>query len=126
MFEDDIIKNIHDDGQGYPILSDEEINAGLVFPVVAETLLGTSGTYIMLTLILLAVMSTGSGQASDYLVIITMHHILLLQVIAIASIVIYDIYQPYIQPFKKYAGARARSASSQSAHHCYLVITIWI
>ena len=35
-----------------------------MFPVVAETLLGTSGTYIMLTLILLAVMSTGSGQAS--------------------------------------------------------------
>ena len=66
MFEDDIIKNTYDDGQGYPILSDEEINAGLVFPVVAETLLGTSGTYIMLTLILLAVMSTGSGQASDY------------------------------------------------------------
>ena len=38
----------------------------------------------MLALILLAVMSTGSGQ-----------------VIAIASIIIYDIYQPYIQPFKK-------------------------
>ena len=48
--------------QGYPILSDEEINAGLVFPTVAQTLLGTSGTYLMLALILLAVMSTGSGQ----------------------------------------------------------------
>ena len=70
--------------QGYPILTDDEINAGLVFPTVAQTLLGTSGTYLMLALILLAVMSTGSGQ-----------------VIAIASIIIYDIYQPYIQPFKK-------------------------
>ena len=47
-----------------------------------QVLLGSSGTYLMLTLILLAVMSTGSGQ-----------------VIAISSIIIYDIYQPYIQPF---------------------------
>ena len=54
--------------QGYPILSDEEINAGLVFPTVAQTLLGTSGTYLMLTLILLAVMSTGSGQGSTRIV----------------------------------------------------------
>ena len=54
--------------QGYPILSDEEINAGLVFPTVAQTLLGTSGTYLMLTLILLAVMSTGSGQGSTLIV----------------------------------------------------------
>ena len=67
MFDKDFIET-NDDAQGYPILSDDEINAGLVFPVVAETLLGTSGTYIMLVLILLAVMSTGSGQAS-----ITLH-----------------------------------------------------
>ena len=56
--------------QGYPILSDEDINAGLVFPKVAQTLLGTSGTYLMLALILLAVMSTGSGQVGLYITVL--------------------------------------------------------
>ena len=62
MFLAGVIKQTQTMLQGYPILSDEEINAGLVFPTVAQTLLGTSGTYLMLVLILLAVMSTGSGQ----------------------------------------------------------------
>ena len=68
--------------QDAPILTNLQINQGLVLPVVAFEVLGTAGTYLMLALILLAVMSTGSGQ-----------------VIAIASITVYDIYQPYIQPY---------------------------
>ena len=68
--------------QGFPILTEKEINQGLVFPAVANVLMGTSGTYLMLTLILLAIMTTGSSQ-----------------VIAISSIIIYDIYEPYIQPY---------------------------
>ncbi len=50
--------------------------SGLAAPLVAQKLLGTTGEYAMLFLILMAVMSTGSAE-----------------VIAVASIVIYDVYQ---------------------------------
>ena len=50
---------------------------------MAQKLLGTTGEYAMLFLILMAVMSTGSAE-----------------VIAVASIVIYDVYQAYICPFR--------------------------
>ena len=50
---------------------------------MAQKLLGTSGAYAILFLILMAVMSTGSAE-----------------VIAVASIVIYDVYQVYICPFR--------------------------
>merc|ERR1719423_227345 len=69
--------------QGAPLLSDADIGKGLAAPLVAQKLLGTSGEYAMLFLILMAVMSTGSAE-----------------VIAVASIVIYDVYQAYICPFK--------------------------
>ena len=49
---------------------------GLAAPLVAQKLLGTTGEYAMLFLILMAVMSTGSAE-----------------VIAVASIFIYDVYQ---------------------------------
>merc|ERR550517_1220938 len=55
----------------------------LAAPLVAQKLLGTTGEYAMLFLILMAVMSTGSAE-----------------VIAVASILIYDVYQAYICPFK--------------------------
>lgn len=57
--------------------------SGLAAPLVAQKLLGTTGEYAMLFLILMAVMSTGSAE-----------------VIAVASILIYDVYQTYIQPFR--------------------------
>merc|ERR1712172_440717 len=69
--------------QGAPLLSEEDISSGLAAPLVAQKLLGTTGEYAMLFLILMAVMSTGSAE-----------------VIAVASIVIYDVYQAYICPFK--------------------------
>ena len=50
---------------------------------MAQKLLGTTGEYAILFLILMAVMSTGSAE-----------------VIAVASIVIYDVYQAYICPFR--------------------------
>jgi Na+/pantothenate symporter len=50
---------------------------------VAQRLLGSTGEYAMIILMLMAVMSTGSAE-----------------VIAVASIIIYDIYQMYIQPFR--------------------------
>merc|ERR1711936_820519 len=67
--------------QGSPLLTDEDVMKGLAAPLVAQKLLGTTGEYAML--ILMAVMSTGSAE-----------------VIAVASIVIYDVYQAYICPFK--------------------------
>jgi Na+/proline symporter len=48
----------------------------LAAPLVAQKLLGATGEYSMLFLILMAVMSTGSAE-----------------VIAVASLIIYDIYQ---------------------------------
>jgi len=69
--------------QGAPLLSEEDIGKGLAAPLVAQKLLGTMGEYAILFLILMAVMSTGSAE-----------------VIAVASIVIYDVYQAYICPFR--------------------------
>merc|ERR1711988_1847353 len=69
--------------QGAPMLTDEDVSKGLAAPLVAQKLLGTSGEYAMLFLILMAVMSTGSAE-----------------IIAVASIVIYDVYQAYICPFR--------------------------
>ena len=69
--------------QGAPMLSEEDVMKGLAAPLVAQKLLGTTGEYAILFLILMAVMSTGSAE-----------------VIAVASIVIYDVYQAYICPFK--------------------------
>ena len=62
--------------QGAPLLSDHDVSSGLAAPLVAQKLLGTTGEYAILFLILMAVMSTGSAE-----------------VIAVASIIIYDIYQ---------------------------------
>jgi Na+/proline symporter len=69
--------------QGAPLLTDADVSSGLAAPLVAQKLLGTTGEYAMLFLILMAVMSTGSAE-----------------VIAVASIIIYDIYQAYIVPFR--------------------------
>merc|ERR1719245_2419123 len=69
--------------QGAPMLSDEDVMKGLAAPLVAQKLLGTVGEYAMLFLILMAVMSTGSAE-----------------VIAVASIIIYDVYQAYICPYR--------------------------
>jgi Na+/proline symporter len=57
--------------------------AGLVTPLVAEKLLGSAGGILVLTMGAMALMSTGSGE-----------------VMAISSIVVYDIYQTYIRPFR--------------------------
>jgi len=70
--------------QGAPLLTDADISKGLAAPLVAQKLLGETGEYAMLFLILMAVMSTGSAE-----------------VIAVASIIIYDVYQAYIEPFRK-------------------------
>ncbi|CAH1782060.1 unnamed protein product [Owenia fusiformis] len=70
--------------RGGPLLSPVDVDKGLVPPVVAQVLLGSSGEYVLLMLNLMAVMSTGSAE-----------------VIAVASIIVYDIYQIYVLPFRK-------------------------
>lgn len=57
---------------------------GLVVPLVSEVLLGKLGGYATLVMMLMAVMSTGSAE-----------------IIAVGSILIYDIFIPYFKPFRK-------------------------
>ncbi|KAH3842046.1 hypothetical protein DPMN_115534 [Dreissena polymorpha] len=50
---------------------------------MAERLLGDLGSVLILTLIAMTLMSTGSGE-----------------VMAVSSIIVYDIYQIYVYPFR--------------------------
>lgn len=56
---------------------------GLVTPYIAEQVLGPAGGIMILTILSMALMSTGSGE-----------------VMAVSSIIVYDIYQTYIRPFR--------------------------
>nr|WGU51206.1 DUR3-like urea transporter subtype A1 [Theodoxus fluviatilis] len=69
---------------GTHLLLPGEIDEGLVTPLIAEKVLGSVGGILVLTMGAMALMSTGSGE-----------------VMAISSIIVYDIYQTYIQPFRK-------------------------
>ncbi|XP_046575767.1 uncharacterized protein LOC124283788 [Haliotis rubra] len=60
------------------------IDAGLVTPFIAETALGYAGGVMVLTMLTMALMSTGSGE-----------------VMAVSSIIVYDIYQTHINPYRK-------------------------
>lgn len=59
------------------------MSEGLVTPLIAETVLGSAGGILVLTMGAMALMSTGSGE-----------------VMAMSSIIVYDIYQTYIRPFR--------------------------
>ena len=48
--------------QGGPLLTDTDIARGLSAPIVAQQLLGTTGEFLMLLLVLMAVMSTGEDN----------------------------------------------------------------
>jgi hypothetical protein len=58
-----------------------ESGAGLVPPAVAVELLGTAGAVLILIMLFMAIVSTGSAES-----------------IAVASLVAYDIYREYINP----------------------------
>ncbi|XP_060551994.1 uncharacterized protein LOC132713418 [Ruditapes philippinarum] len=66
------------------ILSPEDVDAGLVTPFMAERFLGNVGGVLIVTMVAMTLMSTGSGE-----------------VMAVSSIIVYDIYQVYINPFRK-------------------------
>merc|ERR1739846_276917 len=63
-----------------PITSGEA-GSGLVPPAVADHLLGTTGSGLILTMLFMAIVSTGSAES-----------------IAVSSLVAYDIYREYINP----------------------------
>jgi hypothetical protein len=63
-----------------PITS-EEAGSGLVPPAVASHLLGDSGAILILIMLFMAIVSTGSAES-----------------IAVSSLVAYDIYREYINP----------------------------
>ncbi|CAH1784392.1 unnamed protein product [Owenia fusiformis] len=73
-----------EEAQGEPLLLETDVFRGLALPRVAQILLGTTGEYLTFLMILMAIMSTGSAE-----------------VIAMSSLIVYDIYQPYINPFRK-------------------------
>jgi SSS family transporter len=58
-----------------------EAGSGLVPPAVATELLGEAGSILILTMLFMAIVSTGSAES-----------------IAVSSLVAYDIYRPYINP----------------------------
>jgi len=58
-----------------------EAGSGLVPPAVATHLLGTTGSALILTMLFMAIVSTGSAES-----------------IAVSSLVSYDIYREYINP----------------------------
>jgi len=63
-----------------PITS-SEAGAGLVPPAVATYLLGQTGSALILIMLFMAIVSTGSAES-----------------IAVSSLVAYDIYREYINP----------------------------
>lgn len=63
-----------------PITADEA-GSGLVPPAVATHLLGQTGSVLILTMLFMAIVSTGSAES-----------------IAVSSLVAYDIYREYINP----------------------------
>ena len=62
-------------------INDGEAGSGLVPPAVATHLLGDTGSILILTMLFMAIVSTGSAES-----------------IAVSSLVAYDIYREYINP----------------------------
>ncbi|XP_033624975.1 urea-proton symporter DUR3-like [Asterias rubens] len=72
--------------RGEPLLTASQVGEGLVPPAVAKELMGPVGGVLMVILILMAVTSTGSAE-----------------VIAITSIIVYDLYQIHLKPYRSSA-----------------------
>ncbi|KAJ8318387.1 hypothetical protein KUTeg_003478 [Tegillarca granosa] len=65
------------------ILTAADIDSGFITPYVMQRLMGQEGGYLLLTMMTMALMSTGSGE-----------------VMAMSSIIVYDIYKTYINPYR--------------------------
>ncbi|KAH9509963.1 hypothetical protein Btru_044732 [Bulinus truncatus] len=64
-------------------LTAEQIDSGIVSTYMSEMALGHEGGIMMLTMLTMLTMSTGSGE-----------------IMAVSSIIVYDIYQTYICPYR--------------------------
>ncbi|KAK3100027.1 hypothetical protein FSP39_013645 [Pinctada imbricata] len=69
---------------GTHLLSSLDINNGFIAPYIIDNVMGSTGGYLLLMMITMALMSTGSGE-----------------VMAVSSIIVYDIYKIYVNPFRK-------------------------
>ncbi|KAL4238792.1 hypothetical protein ACF0H5_003499 [Mactra antiquata] len=69
--------------QNQPLLKEEDVDLGLVLPVVAQRLFGSTGEIMIIIMTVMAVVSTGSAE-----------------VVAVTSILVYDIYQLYLKPYR--------------------------
>ncbi|XP_071166222.1 uncharacterized protein [Mytilus edulis] len=69
---------------GTHLLSTLDIDSGYITPYVMESVMGKTGAYMLITMVTMALMSTGSGE-----------------VMAVSSIIVYDIYKVYINPYRK-------------------------
>ena len=57
--------------------------SGYITPFIMDRVLGSTGGYLLMTMLMMALMSTGSGE-----------------VMGISSIVVYDLYKTHIRPFR--------------------------
>ncbi|KAK3802818.1 hypothetical protein RRG08_012330 [Elysia crispata] len=69
-------------------LSDSDIDKGLITPYIAQIALGRGGGVMVLIMFTMLMMATGSGE-----------------VMGVSSIIVYDIYQSYVKPFRRAAAA---------------------
>ncbi|CAK9291236.1 unnamed protein product [Gordionus sp. m RMFG-2023] len=69
---------------GKSLLNQEDIDRGLVLPRVLTLLMGRKGAFLMYLLLLMAISSTASSN-----------------IVAVVSILTYDIFQIYIRPFRR-------------------------
>ncbi|KAK3777252.1 hypothetical protein RRG08_007515, partial [Elysia crispata] len=86
--------------QGEALLTPDDVDAGLVPPVVAYHLLGKSGAILIMVMVLMAVTSTGSSE-----------------IMAVTSIIIYDIYAlnlKHLNPLTMITGGFNRRNTSRA------------
>ena len=67
----------------YDLSFTSSFSAGLIPVVTSQKLLGDTGDFVMYTFVMVAVVTTVSGE-----------------VLAMASILLYDVYMTYIAPFE--------------------------
>ncbi|XP_070546656.1 uncharacterized protein [Ptychodera flava] len=96
---------------GEELLSDADVDAGLIPPTIAQSLMGRSGAFLMTLMILMAVTSTGSAE-----------------VMAVTSILVYDLYQLHWRPYRRVTDSsscilcdkqRGRVADIREQCNCY-------
>lgn len=79
---------------------------GFITPFELEKIMGSTGAYLLITSITMALMSTGSGE-----------------VMAVSSIVVYDIYKVYINPFR-YVASLFGGDGGETVYVAYVIFAV--